>query len=88
MLRAVGPPVVRDPKAQNIAVEVRTARDVGCGEDDVSHALIAGGEPADAGRRDERFVVVDDAVEELDGEPAGVGRGDQSSNPTLFALVC
>jgi hypothetical protein len=54
----------------------------------VAHALVAGGEPADPGRRDERFVVVDDAVEELDGEPAGVRRGDQSPNPTLVAFGC
>lgn len=31
-------------------------------------------------------MVVNDAVEELDGEPGGIGRGDQSPNPTLLAL--
>ena len=33
-------------------------------------------------------MVVNDAVEELDGEPARVDRGDQPPNPTLVALGC
>ena len=46
----------------------------------------SGGESADPGGRHESFVVLDDAVEELGGEPAGVRGADQSPNPSLVAF--
>ena len=53
----------------------------------MSHALASGHEPADAGVRHEQLVVVDRAVEELEGESAGIRRPDQASDSSFRALV-
>lgn len=75
---AVGSPVVAHAEPEDLRVEGHRLGDVRRAQHDVAHAERAGDEAADPGRRHERHVVEDRAVEELEREPSGVGRAGEA----------